>query len=219
MTRSHYPHLNNVSTISASYSSPRGCMRSYNPGTMLLQYSNGSHGTYHRNGDSSRDNWIIGKGASEADGWDGWSLVQGEKRYWETHLQKVEHRGKCGGARGNLLSEEQIVRRMKKKKNQQEGYGEVKWGLHSLSDKKREKRQEDISKIVDALHKLHLPELEDSAKTARENAKMNEKKKDEDLKEMTIRHRNRRQIEASNKKIMYLSGVGFPPVSSRNKSL
>jgi hypothetical protein len=118
---SHVPHLTTHANLSSTYNSTsaRCCRMSYKVSHEGLQFStrDAQGGTYHRKGDSTaRDNWILGKG-SVADGWDGWSLVQGESRYWESKLQKPEYRGKCGGAAANRLSEETIVKTLSKNAN------------------------------------------------------------------------------------------------------
>lgn len=113
------PQLTTYANLSSTYNptSARCCRMSYKVSHEGLQFSRDAQTTYRRKGDSTaRDNWILGKG-SVADGWDGWSLVQGESRYWESKLQQPEYRGKCGGAAANRLSEETIIKTLSKNRN------------------------------------------------------------------------------------------------------
>lgn len=145
------PQLTTYSNLTSTYnaSSARCCRMSYTVSHTPPQFSRHTQATYRRKGDSTaRDNWILGKG-SEADGWDGWSLVQGESRYWESKLQKPEYRGKCGGAAANRLSEETIVKTLSKNSNSDL--------LHLppgslVSEFLKEKRITANSRRADALH-------------------------------------------------------------------
>lgn len=151
------PALNTPQLVTSTYSSPRTFQRSYKVlPPALLQFSRESHSTYRRNGDSSsRDNWILGKGANVHDGWDGWSVVQGEKRYWDSKLSKPEFRGKCGGAAANRLSEEKII----KKQNQNALHDvDVPAGTRK-TDVLYDRRSDQISSIADSLFKEYFPEL------------------------------------------------------------
>ena len=162
---SHSPTLNTVADLRATYGSPRGYQRSYKslPPSALV-FGRDARGSYRRGGDSaSRDNWILGKGASDHDGWDGWSVVQGEKRYWDSKLGKPEFRGKCGGAAANRLSEEQIVRRL----------GAPAGDLSDLPEGVRrtdvlaERRREQITAVSDSLFREYFPELSASTASAK----------------------------------------------------
>lgn len=148
------PTITTPSVLMSSYnSSLRPFQRSYKVTSPTLSHSNNLHGTYRRTGDAgSRDNWILGKGGSEKDGW---SVVHGEKRYWDSKLGKPEFRGKCGGAAANRLTEEHIVTRL----------GSSSSGAHATQDGVRktdllqEQRREKISAVADNLFREYFPEI------------------------------------------------------------
>ena len=158
------PQLTTYAHLSSTYNptSARCCRMSYKVSHEGLQFSRDAQTTYRRKGDSTaRDNWILGKG-SVADGWDGWSLVQGESRYWESKLQKPEYRGKCGGAAANRLSEETIIKTLSKNSNNE---------LLNLPPGKlvseflKERRIAGNSRRADALHAELLSGHDDGVKS------------------------------------------------------
>lgn len=162
----HHPSVNTPYSLGVSYVSPRPFKHSYKSSSGTVQFSRDSMSFYRRSGDSTaRDNWILGKG-STADGWDGWSLVQAEQRYWASKLSKPEFRGKCGGAAANRLSEEKIVKHLQRNNLPELGTPKGKTKSEAL----RDAQQEKLSSLADNLFNEYFPELAAKSPRAQQKA-------------------------------------------------